>query len=719
MQRFINKKTILILLSLTAVFLVVPESVYAIDLFDISFGTLSKFIIWPLELIVLPLAASILALAGNIMDQTINFGLHTAYIFSLSPAINLGWVIVRDIANIFFIFILIYISLGTIVQGTKFGTKQLLTQVIIAALLINFSLFITKAIVDVSNVFGNWLYGGVKKTLEINSTNPNEPTSLSGLIVTRMGIVNIWSKSVKPNTNNTGALLSYGPSSSITGVFLRLAVVLMVIYVFIYCAALFISRSITILFLMVFSPIGFMGGVLPQLKKYSGQWRDELTSAAIFPIAFLLMLYISLQFINSLKFLTGSALEDKSLNLFGVTVSVSEYFQYFLIIFLLLATLRTARDNSGEMGKTLGGMADSLGKLAVNAAIGYGTGGIAIAGRSLASGFFAKGKDGAPVTLKERGSKFAETLKSNSPLWTNLTTGPKFKEKMRDIAKKGTYDVRNAKVGGVFGPTLGELTKSTTGYDVSKTTLPGINVEQKTGKEIKEAKKKWDEEIGIDKAQKEILEDMRDLMELQNKLEEVERVDPKNLAGITTAQDAVNKKKSDMAKPTGPGKLSVDGRIRENLGKLNNKQLEKLDLKINANEHVAGLMTSSEIKHLKENSELSDSDKGKIWMARIKPLTDSLSVPVGTADRVTNVGKALKRLSDAEVGDLSIDKLTDPDVMENLTIGQLGKIAGNFARGDRETIRDYILNKRTLNNSINKLDSIKDWLNDKPQGQSF
>ncbi len=366
-----NKSSLLPIFGFAALIFAVPHFAHAGWVQELITGGIGELFEW----LILPLASAILTLAGLLLDSAIDFSLHTAYIFSLSPAINLGWTIVRDLCNIFFIFILIYISLGTIVRGTSFGTKSLLTKVIIAALLINFSLFFTKAVVDVSNVFGLWLYGGITNTLRVN-TGPatlakGEVASLSDLISARLGIAQWWKLGGNStgNTSDPKSVSEYvnHPSSSFIARILRLVIVMIAIYIFLYCAVLFISRSVTLLFLLVFSPVGFMGEVLPQLSDYSKDWKKELTSAVMFPIAFLLMLYISLQFINSLKILNIAALNDETL-VGGISISL--YFQYAIIIFMLHACLSVAKDNSGKMGKAVGGFAEGLGKFAVGIAGG-------------------------------------------------------------------------------------------------------------------------------------------------------------------------------------------------------------------------------------------------------------------------------------------------------------------------------------------------------------
>jgi hypothetical protein len=373
---FKNKAALPTLLGLAAVFLAVPHFAHA-GLFDIlatPVDFVTRIYSSLFELVLLPLAGGILYLAGMIFDAALYFSLHTAYIFSLSTAIDLGWVIVRDVVNIFFIFILIYISLGTIVNGLRFGTMNMLKNVIIAALLINFSLFITKAVIDVSNIFGLWLYSGVQKTLVVNSSDKANPTSISGLIVARLNITSYWASNATPNaTSETVDFYTHNTTTT----FIRLAVLLITTYILLYASILFMTRAITLLFLLVFAPIGFMGDVLPQISEYSKEWRSELTSAAMFPIVFLLMLYISLQFIGGVDTITkaiansGTAVGAAgTVSLYKGTFKIEDLFQYFLIIFLLQATLKVSKKYSGEIGQKASGMAESLGKLAIGASTG-------------------------------------------------------------------------------------------------------------------------------------------------------------------------------------------------------------------------------------------------------------------------------------------------------------------------------------------------------------
>lgn len=490
MRRLFNHNaTIPALLGLAAAFFLMPHIAHAGFLEAISTPVLfvTKIYSALVEVVVLPLAAGVLYLAGMMLDSALYFSLHTAYIFSLSPAINLGWVIVRDIINIFFIFILIRISLGTIVNGLRFGTMTMLKNVIIAALLINFSLFITKAAVDVSNIFGNWLYGGIQKTLVANSSNQNDPVTLSGLIISRLHIVQYWSSGAAQSNNGTDLT---DMSKGIINSFIRLTVISITTYVFLYATVLFLTRAITLLFLLVFSPVGFIGKVLPQVEEYSSEWRKELTSAAIFPIAFLLMLYISLQFINSLDVITNSsnlfwaAKEVNTTNnvsVFGASFNVFDIFKYVLVMFLLQGTLKVAKQYSGQLGKQAGDVLAGVGKMAITASAGLGVGIAGFAGRRVLGAAASSLAGNATINDMAAGKVGGSALGR----WGNQVVGKGMLSGLQ-ATSKASFDVRN--VGAV-----NNLAKAA-GLDLGK--AGGKDGFKGMVKEREEAEKKFAEGFG-------------------------------------------------------------------------------------------------------------------------------------------------------------------------------------------------------------------------------
>ena len=117
----------------------------------------------------------LLALSGQLMDFLLAYTLDSDS-YSMGNFVGQGWKLVRDLTNILFIFVLVSIGIGTIVGWSKLGDKKLIGMVIIVALLINFSLFFTKVIIDAGNILGTVFYSsmGVKASDTTSAITNND-----------------------------------------------------------------------------------------------------------------------------------------------------------------------------------------------------------------------------------------------------------------------------------------------------------------------------------------------------------------------------------------------------------------------------------------------------------------------------------------------------------------------------------------------------------------
>lgn len=97
-----------------------------------------------------------LALNYSLWYTVVNMAQHYGNI----PTIDSTWSTVRDVANMGFIFVLLYASIKTIL-GIGSDVRRLIVNMIVAAVLINFSLFITKVIIDASNVLAVFFYSAI------------------------------------------------------------------------------------------------------------------------------------------------------------------------------------------------------------------------------------------------------------------------------------------------------------------------------------------------------------------------------------------------------------------------------------------------------------------------------------------------------------------------------------------------------------------------------
>ena len=111
--------------------------------------------------------------------------------FTTMPVVQTGWRICRDLANVFYIFILVYIAFCYIFRTQSQSTKKLIVNVIIMAILINFSLMIGGVIIDFSNVFFRFfVFGGLQPQSGKSVTNTlADALKLQGLVnVSKMNL---------------------------------------------------------------------------------------------------------------------------------------------------------------------------------------------------------------------------------------------------------------------------------------------------------------------------------------------------------------------------------------------------------------------------------------------------------------------------------------------------------------------------------------------------
>lgn len=242
-------------------------------------------------------SANLLAISGMFFDlvfvnTVVDMGL---YIASASGGIEIGWLIFRDISNIIFIFILLYIAINTIIRGVG-STGKSIAWVIVAAILINFSLFFTKVLVDVSNTAAISLYNSAVQSSSRNATLPSAlqnrgiESSVAGSLIAKVQIASIYNNTDREKDYKF--LFIHGLAGTALQVFLALILFTM--------SLLFLSRFLTLIILMVTSSLAFGSLAFPKLKAmFWNRWTSELTSQLIMPVAFFTFLLVGFLVLES------------------------------------------------------------------------------------------------------------------------------------------------------------------------------------------------------------------------------------------------------------------------------------------------------------------------------------------------------------------------------------------------------------------------------------
>ena len=236
-------------------------------------------------------ASFLLQLATNLFDYSLSLSMNAGYLNL--PFVQDIWVTMRDLSNMFFIFVLIYTGVMTML-GIGGDWRKTLFKVIIFALLINFSLFFTKAVIDVGNSVAVWVYNSM-------GADP------SGLGVTR----NLSSSFVKIFEVGNFIPSDQGLSGNfwtgfgiIDSIFLFVLVGilnLVAAWVFFSIAIIFIGRLIAFWILMMAAPAAFVAGTFPKLEKQFSLWLDTLIKQAFLGPVFLFMLYVIMRVMGPIE----------------------------------------------------------------------------------------------------------------------------------------------------------------------------------------------------------------------------------------------------------------------------------------------------------------------------------------------------------------------------------------------------------------------------------
>lgn len=322
------------------------------------------------------------AWAGIFFDWTFAYSISdTAY---RTAFVNEGWAIVRDICNIFFIFVLLYAAFKAIFGSHE--AKSIIINVIIIGLLINFSLLATRVMIDASNILARLFY--TSQAIEIKTSESSGKVERAGVnlaqdsglgelgmsaaIVSKINpqdiIIEAWKVNLQDDAiSNRGS----GANSSVSvGTFFLVTLMAVIInvvgfFVFLSVGLIFVSRVIGLWMAMVLAPFAFFSYTVPSLSKtkmlgWKSWWSDTIGLCFVAPI-FMFFMYLILLFLDGA--FGGLIKEQNGANWVLVTI-----IPFVFIIILLLQAKSFAKKFSGEIGQMITGAVTAVGAAALGGA---------------------------------------------------------------------------------------------------------------------------------------------------------------------------------------------------------------------------------------------------------------------------------------------------------------------------------------------------------------
>lgn len=258
------------------------------------------------------LGSAVFFIGGQILNVSAGvFTIHmadTSDFFGITNAIGSLWSVVRDLFNLLFIFGLIFIGFKIILGLDDSGAKRMLGSIVIAALLINFSLYVAQLAVDFSNVLSYQISNLLSDSKQEEMFGSSYP-KISQEFVNLSGISEMTTSQEGMDALSASDLF-FGGIAGVAKAFV-LGLLFLVFYMilgFVFAAGgiMLFTRFIALIVLMIFSPLMFIGMVFPFFKNLGSDWKKYFVGQLLVGPAYLFMIYISLRTLDGMNRLGGN-----------------------------------------------------------------------------------------------------------------------------------------------------------------------------------------------------------------------------------------------------------------------------------------------------------------------------------------------------------------------------------------------------------------------------
>jgi len=333
------------------------------------------------------ISARILSIAGWVFDGFLWFSLDNT-IFLNQGFIGDIWDDIKDLANAGFILGLIYLSYLLIIKGNGDQKwKKMIVKLVLIALLINFSLFITRVFIDVGNITALTFYNAldIREDAERGSQiaaglgDRVERKSVAGAIIQKFNPAKVVSTEVFQTINErtgdgavlpgqagqVGVALNAADRGGIYGaitllMFGFIIMNIMAAWLLIKGGVFFVSRALWLIVLSVISPLAFVAYFFPSGEKWFQSWFKTLVDKCFCLPVYFFFIWLLLSFLDAVNQIFDSELSPEQsgwkLVLVGVTIQ-------FILVYALLSAATKASKKMCD-GATINGKSMSIGDAA-------------------------------------------------------------------------------------------------------------------------------------------------------------------------------------------------------------------------------------------------------------------------------------------------------------------------------------------------------------------
>lgn len=294
--------------------------------------------------------------AGLFFDTAVHFTITSGAFRAENVAlISVGWPVVRDFSSLFIVLSMLVIAIATMLRIESYSYKTALPRLILVALLISFSLPVGQFIIDASNVLAVGIYNdiaaparndtGVTLATSIFGVSVGNATAISEVFAQGLYITDVHMIKSNDTLGNIAGGLTGGVAILTSGI-MGIIVLLVTSFIFVAFGMLFVTRTVVLWILLVFSPAAFAGMIFPSTSQYSSKWWKTLFSQSFFAPISLFMIWLVAKFIGSgfvQKTIDHTVGVGQESFYNGFSSNMQVVMQYIILIVLLWKSLELAQ----------------------------------------------------------------------------------------------------------------------------------------------------------------------------------------------------------------------------------------------------------------------------------------------------------------------------------------------------------------------------------------
>lgn len=292
------------------------------------------------------LAMAVGWLLSFLLTTLVNVAQFNSFIY-VEPVVY-GWVVVRDVCNMFFIVVLLIIAFATILQINGYDYKKDVPKLVIAAILINFSKMFAGLMIDVSQV--------IMLTF-VNAFAANGANNFA-MAFQINNYTNFNDRNITANFTQGGSNFSFSLLLASIAGFAAICISTVIVVVMIIAL---IMRIVMLWIYVILSPLPYLLGTFQKGKTYADKWWGEFTKELIGGpvLAFFLWLALTVAKIGPTDPMFKGAQDaglaannDAFVPLSGGTnlFTNGPFQKYLIVIGLMVGGLKIAGEAGGTMG---------------------------------------------------------------------------------------------------------------------------------------------------------------------------------------------------------------------------------------------------------------------------------------------------------------------------------------------------------------------------------